>query len=245
VPRPLSEFAVLSFDCYGTLIDWERGLTEALGPLWEANGQAPRREAEALRRFARLEPLQQAKAPGMAYEDVLTAVHRALAEALGLETSADLDEAFGASIPDWPAFPDRPAALRVLHAHYKLVILSNVSRAGIDASVQRLGVPFDRIITAEDVGSYKPDPANFRAMLACIHDELGVAPTEVLHVAQSLFHDHVPARALGLANVWIDRLRLAEGGDWGATAQLGAFPEIDYRFVTLAAFADAVGDAFP
>ncbi len=243
MPRPLADFRVLSFDCYGTLIDWERGLSTALQPLWDANPGVERDPAKALRAFARLEPEHQAAAPGMPYEAVLAAVHRELAEALGLQTTAALGEAFGASIPDWPAFPDSTAALRVLQTRYKLVILSNVSRAGIEASVARLGVPFDLILTAEDVGSYKPDPANFRAMLARIQDDLGVGPTEVVHVAQSLFHDHVPARALGLANVWIDRQQLADGGDWGATACVDERPEADYRFVTLEALADAVASS--
>ena len=136
--------------------------------------------------------------------------------------------------------PDSADALRVLKRHYQLVILSNVHRDGFAASNRKLGVAFDAIYTAQDIGSYKPAPANFEYLLAHLKSDLGLEPGDVLHTAQSLHHDHVPAKAVGLANVWIDRRRLSEGGDWGATAHVTERPEIDRTFFTLAEMAEAV-----
>jgi 2-haloalkanoic acid dehalogenase type II len=121
-----------------------------------------------------------------------------------------------------------------------LVILSNVHREGIAASNRKLGVRFDAIYTAEDIGSYKPSPRNFEYMLERLEADHGVAPGQILHTAQSLFHDHVPARVFGLANCWIDRQGLSSGGDWGATARVREKPEVDFVFPTLEALAQAV-----
>jgi 2-haloalkanoic acid dehalogenase type II len=130
--------------------------------------------------------------------------------------------------------------LRILKAHYKLVILSNVNRDGFAASNRKLGVAFDAIYTAEDIGSYKPTPANFDYMLVHLASDLGVAAPAILHTAQSLFHDHVPARACGLANAWIDRQGLSAGGNWGATARVADKPEFDFLFPDMASLARAV-----
>jgi 2-haloalkanoic acid dehalogenase type II len=165
-------------------------------------------------------------------------VHRRLAAELGLPTTSALDQAFGASVPDWPAFPDTVTALRYLQRHYKLVILSNVDRASFEGSNARLGVTFDAIHTAQDVGSYKPDPANFRYLL----DRLAAAghsPGEILHTAQSLFHDHAPAQAIGLASAWIDR-RQDRPGPGATPAAAGA--RYDFRFPSLAAMMQAHQD---
>ena len=118
-------------------------------------------------------------------------------------------------MPLWPAFPDTVDALRILKRHYKLVILSNVHRDGFAASNRKLGVDFDAIYTAEDVGSYKPSNANFEYLFAHLESDLGMNRADVLHTAQSLHHDHTPAKRFGLANAWIDRQRLSEGGSWG------------------------------
>ncbi len=167
-------------------------------------------------------------------------MHHDLARQFDLETSHELDRAFGASIPDWPAFPDSADALRYLQTRYRLVILSNVDRHSFAASARRLGVDFDAVYTAEDIGSYKPDPANFEYLLSRLRDDFGLEPGDLLHVAQSLFHDHLPAQRLGLATAWIDRQRLSEGGEWGATAPVEERPEPDYVFFSLAELADAV-----
>jgi 2-haloalkanoic acid dehalogenase type II len=228
----LSDFKVLSFDCYGTLIDWETGIWTALQPLAEkAGGKA--REA-ALMRFGHHETAQEHETPGLKYSELLTRVHTRLATEWGVAAEPDADRKFGASVGDWPAFPDSAEALAYLKRHFKLVILSNVDRASFAGSNRRLGVTFDAVCTAEDVGSYKPDPANFRYLLARL-GELGHTPGDLLHVAQSLYHDHAPANAAGLNSAWIDR-RAAEPG-WGATPEAAA--HYDFRFTTLGEFAEA------
>jgi 2-haloalkanoic acid dehalogenase type II len=214
----LADYTTLTFDCYGTLIDWESGIWDAYQPLIMASGRGDIARNAALVTHAGLESAQQAATPGMLYPELLSAV----------------------SLPHWPAFPDTADALRRLKNRYKLVILSNVNRAGFAAANRKLGVAFDAIYTAEDVGSYKPDPRNFEHMLARLQVDYGVAPGEILHTAQSLFHDHVPATDFGLAKAWIDRQGLSEGGDWGATAEVPERPEVDFLFPTMAAMADAV-----
>jgi 2-haloalkanoic acid dehalogenase type II len=238
--RQLADFGVLTFDCYGTLIDWESGIWDALQPLLMANEGAPVTRAAALEAHAAEESAQQAATPDLLYPDILKRVHAALARRFDLRSTAALDAAFGASVPHWPAFADSADALRILKAHYRLVILSNVNRDGFAASNRKLGVAFDAIYTAEDIGSYKPTPANFDYMLDHLASDLGVAAPAILHTAQSLFHDHVPARARGLANAWIDRQGLSAGGNWGATARVADKPEFDFLFPDMASLARAV-----
>ena len=231
----LADFDVLTFDCYGTLIDWESGLLAALAPLLSRSGRRVSQN-EILESFARLESGQQALTPSMTYRDLLAAVHRRLAGEWGVADDSDADARFGGSVGDWPAFPDTTDALRYLKQHFRLVILSNVDGASFQATNQRLGVAFDAIHTAQDIGSYKPDPRNFTYLLDRLR-ETGVERGRVLHVAQSLFHDHVPANAAGLASAWIDR-RAGRGG-WGATAPVDGTVRYDFRFPTLAALAEA------
>ena len=232
MPRALTDYKVLTFDCYGTLIDWESGIWDALQPLWMANGCEVDRET-GLRAFAEAESAQQAATPGMLYPEVLTHVHHAIARRFDLKSSVEMDRTFGQSLPHWPAFPDSADALRKLKKRYKLVILSNVNREGFAASNRKLGVAFDAIYTAQDVGSYKPNPANFSYMLEHLSADLGLAPEDVLHTAQSLFHDHVPARDAGLARAWIDRQGLGDGDNWGATAVVPDRPTVDFHFATM------------
>ena len=230
----LADFSVLTFDCYGTLIDWETGLLTALAPL-RARAPVPRTDDAILADFARLESRQQAETPAMPYAEVLAAVHAQLAVAWGVPDDAAAGARFGASVGDWPAFPDTADALRYLKQHFRLVILSNVDRASFAGSLPRLGVALDAVHTAQDIGSYKPDPRNFAYLL----DRLagwGVAKPQVLHVAQSLFHDHVPANAVGLASAWIDR-RHAVGGS-GATAPIDGDVRYDFRFPSMAALVE-------
>jgi 2-haloalkanoic acid dehalogenase type II len=231
----LSDFRALSFDCYGTLIDWESGIAAALQPLLAQAANPPSRDA-ALEAFARHEQHLEATRPALLYRDVLAGVHAALAQDYGMVPDAAADARFAASIADWPPFPDTVGALRYLSRHFRLAILSNVDRASFRATAARLDVPFDPICTAEDIGSYKPDKANFRFLLARL-DERGIAPGAVLHVAESLFHDHAPANAMGLASAWIHR-RHASGG-WGATAEPPAGVRYDFRFTSLEELAAA------
>lgn len=236
----LTDYRVLTFDCYGTLIDWESGIWDALQPLIMRSGRPDVTRNDALLAFAKHEHRHQSESPGMRYPELLTRVHRSMAESFEMATSKALDEAFGESVPLWPAFPDTADTLRILKRHYKLVILSNVHRDGFAASNRKLGVEFDAIYTAEDIGSYKPCDANFEYMLAHLEPDLGMNRADILHTAQSLRHDHAPAKRFGLANAWIDRQRLSEGGSWGATEKVDTIPETDFKFFSMDEMAKAV-----
>jgi 2-haloalkanoic acid dehalogenase type II len=229
----LSNFRALSFDCYGTLIDWESGLWSALQPLAVRAGVA---REPALEGFAAAESHQEQATPAMLYSALLAAVHRELARGWGVATNEEECALFGASIGDWPAFPDTPDALRRLKPHYRLIILSNVDRASFARTLPRLGVEFDAVFTAEDIGSYKPDPRNFAYLIQKLA-EMGIERNQILHTAQSLYHDHASANAAGLASAWIDRRAGAAGG--GATKPPPAGVRYDFRFTSLADMAAA------
>ena len=231
----LTDFRVLTFDCYGTLIDWESGLFSALRPLLERARVTHPRD-DVLTTFAQYESRQEAANPAMRYADLLIRVHAQLACAWGAEPDPVESAAFGASVGDWPAFDDTVASLRYLKQHYKLVILSNVDRASFAATLPRLGVAFDAVFTAQDIGSYKPDPRNF-AYLVDRLAAMGIAKTDILHTAQSLFHDHAPANAAGLASAWIDRRQDAAG--WGATSPPPPGVRYDFRFPSMAGMVQA------
>lgn len=239
----LTDFKVLTFDCYGTLIDWESGIWDALQPLLMHNGCESVTRDVALQAFGIFETRQESETPDMLYPEVLTRVHPAIAGHFGLDTTSELDEVFGRSVALWPAFTDTADALRILKRHYQLVILSNIDRDGFAASNRKLGVEFDAIYTAQDIGSYKPNAANFEYLLSHLRDDLGLESTDVLHTAQSLHHDHVPAKAHGLANAWIDRQRLSEGGHWGATAAVDEHPDTDFLYFSMMEMANAVVSA--
>jgi 2-haloacid dehalogenase len=238
--RRLTDFKVLTFDCYGTLIDWESGIWDALQPILMLNQSSDILRDDALVSFARHESAVEAERPDLHYRRVLEKVHQALAGEFGLESTEGLDQDFGQSAAHWPAFADTADALRYLKTRYKLVILSNIDRKSFAASNRKLGVSFDAIYTAEDIGSYKPASTNFEYLLEHLKSELGLAPADVLHTAQSLFHDHAPACAFGLANAWIDRQRLSEQGSWGATAPPAERPRLDFSFFAMAEMANAV-----
>lgn len=241
--RVLTDYKALTFDCYGTLIDWESGIWDALQPVILRSGRHDVTRDVALLAFAEIESAQQAATPGMIYPDILRHVHHAFADRFGLATSEEMNDVFGTSVAHWPAFPDSADALRRLSRHFQLVILSNVDRDGFASSNSKLGAAFDAVYTAEDVGSYKPDPENFRHMLQALESDLTIGRGDILHTAQSLFHDHVQARAFGIDCAWIDRQNLAGGGSWGATAVVPERPSVDFRFTTMAEMADAVDAA--
>lgn len=231
----LSDFKILTFDCYGTLIDWETGIVAALEPFLAGHGRTAARD-DLLENFARYESAQEAETPGLLYSELLAAVHRRLCIEWGITARDEDHHAFGGSVGDWPAFSDTPAALSYLSRFYKLVILSNVDRVSFARSRRRLGVEFDAIYTAEDIGSYKPDLGNFRYMIAELA-KAGHPATDILHTAQSLYHDHMPANALGLHSVWIDRRAGAAGG--GATPTPPPGVHWDFRFTSMAEFVEA------
>jgi len=235
----LTDFKVLTFDCYGTLIDWETGILHALRPLLRSSPVERSRE-DVLASFARHETAQEAETPDMIYSELLARVHRGLAEEWGIAASTADHRAFGGSVGDWPAFADSAAAVAYLKQFYKLVILSNVDRNSFAASQKRLGVAFDAVYTAEDIGSYKPDPRNFRHMIEALK-RAGHAERDILHVAQSLFHDHAPANAAGLHSAWIDRRAGAAGS--GATPPAPAGVRYDFRFTSMTELVEAHRDA--
>jgi len=232
----LSDFKALTFDCYGTLIDWETGLWTALQPLLTTGALNIGRE-EALDIFSRLETEQERETPSLRYSTLLAVIHSRMAKSWGVHAHADLHDRFGGSIPDWPAFPDSAKVLAYLKRHFRLVILSNVDRQSFATSNKKLGVTFDAVYTAEDVGSYKPDPRNFDYLLEHLEVDLGIRKSEILHTAQSLHHDHVPAECAGLARAWIDRRFGKEGS--GATMKVARPPKVDFHFKSLAEFAEA------
>jgi len=231
----IQQKTILTFDCYGTLIDWESGIWDGFQKLLCANNSTMQRN-DCLAAFAEIESRIQAEFPDKRYCDVLRLTHHQFADRFGLLTDDEMDRRFGGYVPFWPAFADSADSLRQLKSRFDLVILSNVDRTSFAGSQDRLGVMFDAIFTAEDIGSYKPDTKNFDYML----DQLKQDKSAILHVAQSLFHDIRPATQAGLDTVWIDRQGLAEGGSWGATAKLQSRPQPGLRFSTLQQFADYI-----
>jgi 2-haloacid dehalogenase len=223
-------FEALTFDCYGTLIDWETGLVNAFRPVLAAHGLVVNDE-DLLERYSRHE-YRIESGTYLRYRDVLGECLRAVLDELDAEPTTDEVLAFGGSVADWPAFPDSAAALARLKERFRLGVITNCDDDLFAASNRRLGVAFDWIVTAQQVGAYKPDEANFREAFR----RLGLPRERILHVAQSLFHDHVPARRLGLTSVWIDR-RHGKAGTGATPEALGAAPAA--TFPSMAAFADA------
>jgi 2-haloacid dehalogenase len=231
----LTDYKVLTFDCYGTLIDWESGMVEALRPLTSKVDRTLTR-SKILEAHARHESAQQRYTPTTRYRDLLAVVYKRLAEELRVTVPWEECVAYGRAIGDWPAFEDSPGALQYLKRYYKLVILSNVDNESFAASSRRLQVAFDAIYTAEDIGSYKPSPRNFQYMLENLAT-LGVRKEEILHTAESMFHDHAPANQFKLASCWIFRRYNQEG--FGATMDPGSMPRYDFRFNSLAEMVEA------
>jgi len=231
----LSDFKVLTFDCYGTLIDWESGMIAALQPL-VSKVKPPLSRNAVLEAHARHESMQQRFTPAKTYRDLLAVVYKRLADEWRVTVSWEECLAYGRSVGDWPAFADSAASLKYLKQHYKLVILSNVDNASFALSNKRLLVDFDAIYTAEDVGSYKPDPRNFDYMLENLAS-LGVDKSDILHTAESMFHDHAPANKAGLKSAWIYRRHGDKG--FGATMNPGAMPHYDFVFNSMAELAEA------
>lgn len=237
VNMDLSQFRVLSFDCYGTMIDWESGILANIRPWIEAQG-AELSDVEALESFGVAESTQEAETPDAPYPTVLQAVHNRLAAQWGFPPDGSAARRFGQSVGSWPAFPDSHQALTRLKQRYRLVILSNVDRGSFSASQKLLDVEFDAVYTAEDIGSYKPDPNNFAYLIDSEKAE-GYHKSDILHVGQSLFHDHVPASEAGIATCWIQRPTPA--GDHGAARPPDRRPRVDFHFTSLAQLADAAG----
>jgi 2-haloalkanoic acid dehalogenase type II len=231
----LTDFKVLTFDCYGTLIDWETGMIEALKPLTRKIGQTLSRN-QILEAHARYESRQQQQTPSMRYPDLLAIVYKRLAEEWKVPVRWDECNAYGQSIKDWPAFSDSTSALQYLKQHYKLVILSNIDNQSFAHSNAKLKVEFDAVYTAEDIGSYKPARRNFDYMIEHLMVR-GFSKNDVLHTAESLFHDHKPANECGLASSWIYRRHAQEG--FGATVKPDVMPQTTFRFTSMSEMAKA------
>jgi 2-haloalkanoic acid dehalogenase type II len=200
----------ITFDCYGTLIDWETGILAGLRAALRPHG-IDAADDELLESYANAEATLEAGP---------------IATSLGVTLSEEEAAGFGGSVADWPAFPDSHAALAQLKTRFRLGVLTNCDDDLFAASNRRLGVEFDWVVTAQQVGSYKPDERNFLALLERLAAD-GVEPGRVLHVAQSLYHDHEPAKRLGLRTVWIDRRHGRPGT--GATPPADARPDATFE----------------
>jgi 2-haloacid dehalogenase len=213
-----------TFDCYGTLIDWNRGIGDQLHRLFGAGLRE-----DALSRYHELEPEIEAASPVAPYREVLAQTLAGVADSLGRELPPDERNALGRSLPTWPVFDDLPPALgEVRRRGWRLAILSNTDREYIDASMESIGVPFELAIVASEIGSYKPAPGHWREFLSVSEAD----PARHVHVAASLYHDVEPSRELGVPCVWINRL--GEEADRGAAAEipdLTALPETLDRLV--------------
>src|SRR5579859_5782402 len=213
------DFEVLTFDCYGTLIDWETGIWQALSPIF-ANHHVTLGREPALEQYAALEAAIE-RGPYLEYKQVLRRVLVRLGHRLMFTPNAAELAGFVQSVGDWPAFDDSAAALHALQRKYKLAILSNIDDDLFAYSAQRLQTTFDFVITAQQARSYKPSLNNFKLAF----QRIGLPPKRILHVAQSLFHDHVPAKSLGMSTVWVNRRHAKPG--FGATPPADATPDLE------------------
>jgi 2-haloacid dehalogenase len=232
----LTDFDALSFDCYGTLIDWETGIAAVLSR-WARSRRLSLDSEALLAAFSRHEAAAEAGHPQDLYPAILARSMRGLGSELGTEVTEQDARTLARSVPSWPAFGDSHDALSALGERYTLIILSNVDRGSFAGSNHRLGVRFTSVLTAQDIGAYKPSPRSFEA-LAAEASRLGIRSGSLLHVAQSLFHDHVPAKKAGLPTAWINRRHDRPG--WGATPTPPVDVTPDWEFPSMAAFADAV-----
>jgi 2-haloacid dehalogenase len=213
------KYEVLSFDCYGTLIDWESGILASLRPMLAAHG-IEMGDEDILKLYAELES-EAEKGEFAKYREILRRVMQNLGERLDFEPSASELDHLGDTLKDWPAFPDSPGALAALKKRYKLAIVSNIDNDLFAESNKHLKVEFDWLISAEKVQSYKPALRHFEVAL----EEFGVGLEKQLHVAQSLYHDIGPANKMGLDCVWVNRRHGEEGG--GATPDASGQPNLE------------------
>ena len=215
-----SPYQWLSFDCYGTLIDWETGILGYLRPLLQSRG-CTASDAEILNLYSEFEPQEQAD-HYRSYREVLASVVRDFARELHFQVTDDEANGLAESIRDWQPFADTVAGLRRLHSRYKLAILSNIDDDLFAYTARELEVPLDAVVTAQQVRSYKPALNNFEALLW----RCSVSRDRLLHVAESLYHDVVPAHSLGIATVWVNR---RQGRKAAATKLVATTPDVEVR----------------
>jgi 2-haloacid dehalogenase len=214
-----AQFKVLSFDCYGTLIDWETGIFSALRPILAAHDKKLR-DAELLALYSELE-FEAEQREFRSYREVLKAVVRGYGRRLEFKPSEAEEESLPASLANWKPFPDTVAALRKLKEKCQLAIISNVDDDLFAATARRLEVPFDHLITAQQARAYKPSLKIFNLA----RQRIGVAPAHWLHAAQSVYHDVVPAKSLGISTVWVNRPSPRPGS--GAAKAASAEPDLE------------------
>jgi len=214
----VSRFDAITFDCYGTLIDWEQGILAALQPVLAPHG-IDAGDDELLELYARHEAALEAGAY-LRYRDVLAGSLRGLCAELGVSASDGDAHGFAQAIGHWPAFDDTAPALRRLQERFRLGVITNCDRDLFALSNRRLGVTFDWVVTAEDARAYKPSRRPFEVAL----ETIDVPRDRILHAAQSLYHDHVPAQHLGFTTVWVDRRHGRSGS--GATPEASATPDL-------------------
>lgn len=222
-----SRFHVITFDCYGTLIDWESGILAAFRPILKAHG-AELDDAEIVRLYAEIEVKEEAEY--RAYKDILAAVVRGFGVRLGFEPMEQEQQSLPRSLPQWKPFPDTVAALRRLKTKFKLGIISNVDDDLFAGTARLLQVNFDYVATAAQARAYKPSLEMFRLA----QSKIGVPPQQWLHAAQSVYHDVVPAKSLGISTVWVNRPSVCPGV--GVAKPAAAKPDIEVT--SLQALAD-------
>jgi 2-haloacid dehalogenase len=213
------QFEVLSFDCYGTLVDWESGIMGALKTIL-SNHNITIDDKQILELFAQRESIQEA-GEYLKYREILKKVVENFGENLGFTPTESELNSLAASIQNWEPFPDTVEALKALKERYKLTIISNIDNDLFAYTAKKLAVDFDWIITAEQVKSYKPSLQNFEFAL----QQMGISSDKLLHVAQSVYHDIVPAKTLGLTTVWVNRRQGKDG--FGATVPASGTPDLE------------------
>lgn len=213
------QFEILSFDCYGTLIDWESGILNALKPIL-LNHAINISDQEILELFAQIESNQESS-NYLNYREILKVVVQEFGKKLNFEPTEIELNVLPDSIQQWEPFSDTVEALKALKKRYKLTIISNIDDELFAHTAKKLGVKFDWVITAEQVKSYKPSLQNFEVAL----QRMGITPDRLLHVAQSIYHDVVPAKMMGIATVWVNRRKGQEG--FGATAPANETPDLE------------------
>jgi 2-haloacid dehalogenase len=214
-----SRFKFITFDCYGTLIDWETGILSALRPLLKNHG-VDLADSELLQLYGELEAQAEA-GEYRSYRDVLRDVVRRMGAQVGFEASAAEQDSLPDSIATWKPFPDTVNALKKLHSRFQLGIISNIDDDLFAMTVPQLGIDFDQVITASQAGAYKPSPTIFRLA----QQKLGVSTQEWLHAGQSVYHDVIPAKSLGISTAWVNRPSLRPGV--GAVRQASGTPDIE------------------
>ena len=232
-----SRFTTISFDCYGTLIDWESGILPALRGVLGSHGQSQSlTDAAILELYGEFEA-EAESGPYQSYRDVLQSVVRTFADRFHFEASSAEIRSLHESVHTWPPFPDTVAALQELQKHYKLLVISNIDDDLFEETRKLLDVEFDGVITAEQARSYKPSLNNFEMALRTV----ALSPDRLLHAAQSIYHDVVPARSLGISTVWVNRKSARPGiGAVRGSAALASEKRADLEVPDLASFAVAV-----